>query len=572
MRTSMIAGLFALALALGGCTDIAACKQDTLFLTVTLDAAAADSDHLIIDVSIDSGSVSETVLPHTRGVAQGAVEIDFSSGYPSGHTAHVVVTATASGATVGSGSTSGPLAAGCTTLSVAVHGGAAGDMTIAADMTTPGDLAQSDLAQPDFAQPDLAPPPADLASADVAQVLYAVGGSVTGLSSAGLVLASSINGGAAEQLPVSTNGAFVFPTKAPPGASYAVSVFTQPSAPAQTCIVTAGAGNANADVTTVQVRCPPFVLASGLDSPNTVAVNGANVYFGVGIHPSVADCYTTNPTAGDALMMVATTGGSPARIDYLENVGGNCGLYGVVFDSTYVYWTNYPTGNIKRATLAGASPSPVATVQGYNNALAIGGGNLYWHSYPNASIGRVSTAGTGNTTFTSTASTNGQNLATDGSTLYFTDYSAGTVNKVPFSATPLPASPTSIVTGEANPSAPFVTATTIYWIQPGAAGALRYASLSSPSAASLNTSPLAAPGTVVVDASYAWVLAQGTSFADGRIYRIPVGGGAPVIVADGLNQPNSIAMDAGHLYWANNSTTQGGGTRNSDGTITMIVK
>jgi hypothetical protein len=110
-------------------------------------------------------------------------------------------------------------------------------------------------------------------------------------------------------------------------------------------------------------------------------------------------------------------------------------------------------------------------------------------------------------------------------------------------------------------------------VQPGETGALRYAALASPSAASLNTAPLPSPSAVVVDSSYAWVLASGTAvngYADGRIYKIPVGGGAPVIVAHDLFQPASIAMDSGHIYWANNNTTSG--TGNSDGTIMMIVK
>ena len=75
-----------------------------------------------------------------------------------------------------------------------------------------------------------------------------------------------------------------------------------------------------------------------------------------------------------------------------------------------------------------------------------------------------------------------------------------------------------------------------------------------------------------MDANYAWVLAFGASDADGRIYKIPASGGAPVIVAQGLFQPSSITMDAGHIYWTNNNTTQSDGTRNSDGTIMMIVK
>src|SRR5205085_8834561 len=61
-------------------------------------------------------------------------------------------------------------------------------------------------------------------------------------------------------------------------------------------------------------------------------------YFGVSIYPNVTDCYTGNPDAGDRVMMVSSAGGMPTMIDYIDHSAGNCGLYGMVFDSSYVYW------------------------------------------------------------------------------------------------------------------------------------------------------------------------------------------------------------------------------------------
>jgi N-acetylneuraminic acid mutarotase len=81
---------------------------------------------------------------------------------------------------------------------------------------------------------------------------YTVGGTVSGLSGTGLVLQD--NGG--DNLAVTANGAFTFPTKVASGATYAVTVHTQPSSPAQTCTVTSGAGTVtNANVTNVSVAC-----------------------------------------------------------------------------------------------------------------------------------------------------------------------------------------------------------------------------------------------------------------------------------------------------------------------------
>ena len=81
---------------------------------------------------------------------------------------------------------------------------------------------------------------------------FLVGGSVSGLGGIGLVLQN--NGG--DNLAISTNGSFAFPTPVPSGASYLVSVASQPFFPPQMCSVANGSGTVGAgDVTTVGVSC-----------------------------------------------------------------------------------------------------------------------------------------------------------------------------------------------------------------------------------------------------------------------------------------------------------------------------
>ena len=84
-----------------------------------------------------------------------------------------------------------------------------------------------------------------------APVTYTIGGTVSGLSGAGLVLQD--NGG--NNLSISTNGSFTFSTAIANGSTFDVTVLTQPSNPAQTCGVTNGSGTASANVTSVQVTC-----------------------------------------------------------------------------------------------------------------------------------------------------------------------------------------------------------------------------------------------------------------------------------------------------------------------------
>jgi hypothetical protein len=67
---------------------------------------------------------------------------------------------------------------------------------------------------------------------------FTVGGTVSGLLSASLVLRN--NGG--NDLAITSNGVFTFSTAILSGSTYAVTVFTQPTAPAQNCLMTNGSG------------------------------------------------------------------------------------------------------------------------------------------------------------------------------------------------------------------------------------------------------------------------------------------------------------------------------------------
>jgi hypothetical protein len=82
---------------------------------------------------------------------------------------------------------------------------------------------------------------------------YSIGGTVTGLTGAGLVLQDN----AGNDLTVAAgSGTFTFSTPIASGASYAVTVKTQPSGPSQTCAVTAATGTVvSANVGNVVVTC-----------------------------------------------------------------------------------------------------------------------------------------------------------------------------------------------------------------------------------------------------------------------------------------------------------------------------
>jgi 6-phosphogluconolactonase (cycloisomerase 2 family) len=91
---------------------------------------------------------------------------------------------------------------------------------------------------------------------------YTIGGTISGLTGAtGVVLQD--NGG--DNLTVKANAtSFTFKTPISAGATYAVTVLTQPSTPTQTCTVTLGSGTVVAsNVTNVTIKCATSYLIGG---------------------------------------------------------------------------------------------------------------------------------------------------------------------------------------------------------------------------------------------------------------------------------------------------------------------
>lgn len=81
---------------------------------------------------------------------------------------------------------------------------------------------------------------------------YTIGGTISGLTGSGLVLQD--NGTDAKT--ITADGAFTFATGLAYGATYSVTVKTQPSMPTQTCTVTNGSGTVGySNITSIMVTC-----------------------------------------------------------------------------------------------------------------------------------------------------------------------------------------------------------------------------------------------------------------------------------------------------------------------------
>jgi 6-phosphogluconolactonase len=84
---------------------------------------------------------------------------------------------------------------------------------------------------------------------------FTVGGSISGLLGTGLILRDN----SGDDLPVSSNGAFVFTNPVASGGAYSVSIVSPPSNPTQNCVLLAGsaAGTVSSgNITDVSVVCP----------------------------------------------------------------------------------------------------------------------------------------------------------------------------------------------------------------------------------------------------------------------------------------------------------------------------
>jgi hypothetical protein len=140
---------------------------------------------------------------------------------------------------------------------------------------------------------------------------FTIGGTVTGLVGTGLILQDS--GG--DNLAVTGNVAFTFRTTVALNGVYNVSVFASPTAPAQTCTVSAGNGIATANVTSVVVTCTTGTVAVG------VTVGGLSGT-GLVLQDNGADNLTITGANTTAQFKTAVTIGQPYSVTVLTQPTG----------------------------------------------------------------------------------------------------------------------------------------------------------------------------------------------------------------------------------------------------------
>lgn len=198
--------------------------------------------------------------------------------------------------------------------------------------------------------------------------------------------------------------------------------------------------------------------------------------------------YITGPLAVDAtslylaqfgpdpaLVRLPLGGGSLATMAPLATSSGSLDVGSLAVDATNAYWSQPSTGSVMSVPLAGGAPLTLATAQANPGPVTLDSANLYWANggqwaFPTmppgsdeGSIVKLPLAGGAPITLASGISPCG--LATDGTSVYFTDFSKGAVNgqvlKVPVAG----GIPSTIATpGKAPLVCPIaVDATSVYW-------------------------------------------------------------------------------------------------------------
>ncbi len=160
---------------------------------------------------------------------------------------------------------------------------------------------------------------------DCAVDRFTVGGIVAGL--AGTVV---LQNNAGDDITISANGSFAFPTTVASGATYAVTVRTQPATPRQTCVVTSASGSVtNANITSVRVTCTTNTftvggMASGLAGTGLVLQNNGGDNLSIAADGSFT--FTTPVASGASYAVtVLTQPTSPTQVCTVTNGSGTVG-------------------------------------------------------------------------------------------------------------------------------------------------------------------------------------------------------------------------------------------------------
>jgi hypothetical protein len=244
---------------------------------------------------------------------------------------------------------------------------------------------------------------------------FSIGGTVSGLFGTGLVLSN--NGG--DNLPIGADGSFTFPAQLASGATFNVTVQTQPGSPTQACTVGNGSGTVGAgNVTSVVVSCSTsdFTVGGsvgGLAGSGLVLQNNGGDDLPIGadgnfIFPTAIPSgapYTVTVAAqptGPAQSCTVANGAGVVGADNVTSISVSCvttefsiggsvsGLTGsglvlqnngaddlaIASDGSFTFPTSLPTGTPYNVTVATQPSTPVQVCSVVNGVGIVEGADV----------------------------------------------------------------------------------------------------------------------------------------------------------------------------------------------------
>lgn len=204
---------------------------------------------------------------------------------------------------------------------------------------------------------------------------------------------------------------------------------------------------------------------------------------------------------------------------------------GLAADGTYVYWTDYLSGLVRRIAVGGGTAETIASAQSSPSSLTVDSTSAYWLNTGNAGgVMKVALAGGTPVALASNPQMPGD-IAVDATSVYWTNDKS--VMKVPLGGGP----PVTLASSSQPVYGIAVDVTNVYW---AAAGLIS----KTPVGGGASTSMGFALGfQLAVDATNLY-------WADSAsIMKMSLSGGAAVVLASNQDGPNDIAVDSNAAYW-----------------------